>query len=259
MDQVEASAYSIDVHQDENSSNDSGNPQATDLKAAVAAGRARAVASQQDTLKIGLDRLVASSGFGRVHRVQVVAKPHQMVGHNVTITKDAPPSGTTAISAFRNRGEGSFDASNHMVPCQISIAPVVAASHSHSVDTAAVSDMESAKRRKHHPGLEQEAHRRNNEGKEVTTHHRRHPHRQLVTHYVLQLESLEGKAGKHESLGSLSSSSTSVEARLVGLTKAELDRQRLAANIPLAHEEPEIPDEDEGELEESTEPVAAIG
>jgi hypothetical protein len=224
MDQVETSN---DVHQDEHSSIDdnAGDPQSSELVAAAAAGRARAEASKQDTIKIGLDRLVVSSGFGRLHRVQVVAKPHQMVGRDVTVIKDAAPSGGIARSACNGGEAGSNDTSlsfagnTNQVACQISIAPVVSASS--AMDTSI-------------------------EGKkEVYVHHRRHLHRQLVTHYVLQLGELEGKPGKHED--SLSSNSTSVEARLIGLTKAELENQRLAANIPPAHEEPDILDEDEDE------------
>jgi hypothetical protein len=246
MDQVETSAIanSNDVHQDEHSStnNAAGDPQSSELVAAAAAGRARAEASKQDTIKIGLDRLVVSSGFGRLHRVQVVAKPHQMVGRNVTVIKDAAPLGGIALSA-RNGGEAGNNDTNllsgntHQVACQISIAPVVSASS--AMDTSI-------------------------EGKEVYVHHRRHLHRQLVTHYVLQLGDLEGKPSKEESLESLSSKSTSVEARLIGLTKAGLENQRLAANVPPAHEEPDVLDEDEDE-DESTgttgtrKPVTAIG
>jgi hypothetical protein len=271
MDQVEtsATAYSNEVHQDEHASaNDAaGNPQSIELVAAAVAGRARAEASEPDTIKIGLDRLVVSSGFGRLHRVQVVRKLHQMVGRNVTIIKDAAPSGGTALGGEAGSTDtsltSSFEGSANQVTCQISIAPVVSASSAMDASTvldSMNSEMHKSKRRKHHPGLEQVP-----EGKEVYAHHRRHPHRQLVTHYVLQL--VEGESGKHESLGSLSSNSTSVEARLLGLTKAELDNQRLAANIPPAHEEPDIPDEDEdedgdGDEDESIrtiKPVATIG
>jgi hypothetical protein len=270
MDQVEtsATAYSNDVHHEHSSVVDdaAGNPQSSELVAAAVAGRARAEASEPDAIRIGLDRLVVSCGFGRLHRVQVAAKPHQMVGRNVTIIKDAAPSGGTTLSACNGGEAGSNDTSlaTNQVSCQISIAPVVSASS--AMDTSTVldsmdSEMHKSKRRKHH-GLEQEPHRMNDEGKEVYVHHhRRHPHRQLVTHYVLQLEELDGKPNKNESLDSLSSNSASVEARLVGLTKAELDNQRLAANVPPAHEEPDILDdeEDEGESIGTIKPVAAIG
>jgi hypothetical protein len=271
MDHAEtsATANSNDVHQDEHSSIDDAerNPQSSELVAAAVAGRARAEASEPDAIKVGLDRLVVSSGFGRLHRVQVVAKPHQMVGRNVTIIKDAAPSGGTAPCACSNDTSlaSRFEGNTSQVSCQISIAPVVSASS--AMDTSTVldsmdSEMHKSKRRKHHPGLEQEPHRTNNdEGKEVYVQHRRHPYRQLVTHYVLQLEELDGEPGKHESLDSLSSNSTSVEARLLGLTKAELENQHVAANIPPAHEEPDIPDEEEDEDESigTIKPVAAIG
>jgi hypothetical protein len=270
MDQVETSATvdSNDVHHEHSSIDDAaGNPQASELVAAAVAGRARAEASEPDPIKIGLDRLVVSCGFGRLHRVQVAAKPHQMVGRNVTIIKDAAPSGGPTLSACNGGEAGSNETSlaTNQVSCQISIAPVVSASSamdaSSVLDHSMDSELHKSKRRKHH-GLEQETHRVNDEGKEVYVHHhRRHPHRQLVTHYVLQLEELDGKPNKNESLDSLSSNSASVEARLVGLTKAELDNQRLAANVPPAHEEPDILDdeEDEGVSIGTIKPVAAIG
>jgi hypothetical protein len=247
MDQVETStiACSTEVHQDEHSCSIDDAAENTQLVAAAAAGRARAEASLQDTVKIGLHRLVVSSGFGRLHKVQVAAKPHQMVGRNVTIIKDATaaPSGGTVLSTCGGEAgsnnttlPSSFDERTDQVACQISIAPVVSASSVMDAST---------------------------EGKkEVYVHHRRHLHRQLVTHYVLQLEELEGKSVKNDD--SLSSNSTSVEARLLGLTKAELQNQCLAANVPPAHEQPDILDEEE-DGNESTgttgtrKPVTAIG
>jgi hypothetical protein len=267
MDQVETSATAClnDVHHEHFSVRDAAQiPQSSELVAAEVAGRARAQASEPDAIKIGLDRLVVSCGFGRLHRVQVVAKPDQMVGRNVTITKEAAPAGGTTLSAYHDTTlASSFDRSTNQVSCQISIAPVVSASSAMDKSTildSMDSETHKSKRRKHH-GLEQEPHRLHDEGREVYVHHRRHPHRQLVTHYVLQLEELGGKLGKHESLDSLSSSSASVEARLVGLTKAELENQRVAANIPLAHAEPDIPDDEEYEDESivTIKPVTAIG
>jgi hypothetical protein len=270
MDQVEtsAAAYSNDVQHEHSSIDDAtGNPHSSEhVAAAVMAGRARAEASDPDAIKIGLDRLVVSCGFGRLHRVQVNAKPHQMVGRNVTIIKDAAPSGGPTLSACNGGEAGSNEAylESNQVSCQISIAPIVSASS--PMDTSTVldsmdSEMHKSKRRKHH-GLEQEPHRVNDEGKDVYVHHhRRHPHRQRVTHYVIQLEELDGKSHKTEGLDSLSSNSASVEARLVGLTRAELDNQRLTANVPPAHEEPDALDdeEDEGESIGTIKPVAAIG
>jgi hypothetical protein len=263
MDQVETSATAClnDVHHEHSSA---GNLQSNELVAAEVAGRARAESSEPDAIRIGLDRLVVSCGFGRLHRVQVVAKPDQMVGRDVTITKEAAPAGGTTLSAYHDTSlASSFDKSTNQVSCQISIAPVVSASS--AMDKSTVldsmdSETHKSKRRKHH-GLEQEPHRLHDEGREVYVHHRRHPHRQLVTHYVIQLEELGGKLSKHESLDSLSSSSASVEARLVGLTKAELESQHVAANIPLAHAEPDVPDDEEYEDESTAtiQPVAAIG
>jgi hypothetical protein len=55
--------------------------------AAEAAGRARAAASREDNTDMCLERLVAASGFGRCHVINVLAKPHHMLGRNVSVMK----------------------------------------------------------------------------------------------------------------------------------------------------------------------------
>ena len=85
------------------------------------------------------------------------------------------------------------------------------------------------KRRKHHstdiPSSSLQHHqqpRRNFLHREISLHRKRH----LITHYVIQLEPLEGgsrKLGSHESQ---SSTSTTIEAEVLGMTKSELRHQR---------------------------------
>jgi hypothetical protein len=62
-------------------------------------------------------------------------------------------------------------------------------------------------------------------------HRRRHHHRSRITHYVVQLKPCQdGKLQGSEE--SLSSHTTSVEARLLGLSKMEARSQRLAVAAP---------------------------
>jgi hypothetical protein len=223
----ESPAASVDIPQD----NDSVPPQSSeDLVAARA---------EQHTYEVGLERLVVACGFGRLHEVLVAAKSHQMVGRNVTIIKEAPSNVTVALPVGSSPGGGSNDVllacddtrASSSIPCRIAVAPVVSASTTR--DTASV--------------------HRSNQGKEVTVHHRRHPHRQLVTHYVIQMLTNDGNS---DNLDSLSSHSTSIEARLLGVTKAELEGQRLAAQGLNYESEMQVENED-GSTETKV-PVAAI-
>lgn len=246
------------VQQDGNPSN------ANDLVAAAAAGRARAQGSKPNTPDVSLSRVIVSCGNGHVNPVLVASKPHQMVGRNVSIVKEAgntsPAAGTRDEGASNGTSLTSHD-DGRFLSCRMSIAPVTAASSSNSyMDIAAVTDkdgdMQQGKRQKH-DCLSQDAGHRGQEGREVSVHHRRHLHRPRVTHYVIQVQLQDGKPGKHESLDSLSSNSTSVEARLHGLSKAELEAQRLAVQVPLAHEEPQVRAGEEEESIEANGQVAA--
>lgn len=99
--------------------------------------------------------------------------------------------------------------------------------------------------------------------RELSMNRKRH----LITHYVIQLDPLEGTLGKLLGLDSHSSTSTTVEAQILGLPKSELGSQRVrpttqmpspAGVVDRANGE----DEDEELESESSgvkEPVAAIG
>jgi len=237
------------------------------LQAAEAAGRARA--SRQNRRSVGLERLVAASGFGRLHVIHVHAKPHHMVGKSVAVVQNAQARARSS-SIGLGREEASNDASIasstrfnncqlRTVKCRSSIAPVVSAPS--VVESMVVTDKEQsshgkAKRRKVH---EQDMHRKHGISKETTglTRHNRN----VITHYVIQLQPHESESAKERSEASLSSNSTSVEARLLGLTKSELQKQRLAVGAALlAHESEGQPDDPVGsESSDTREPVSAIG
>ena len=92
-----------------------------------------------------------------------------------------------------------------------------------------------------------------------------HRKRHLITHYVIQLENYDSMQ-KFGGLESQSSTSTTVEANILGLTKSELRRQRLRTsetmpppeniNRPLEDQEDE---EMESESTDPKDPVTAIG
>lgn len=255
--------------------------------AAAEAGRARAAQAPQNDSNMCLERLVAASGWGKFHVLNVTSRPQHLLGRNVTFVNAAPTGGSTAAGlrhGLRKRCDGSsdtsitsnFDGPLEYVACRISISPIV----SDAIDSAIVTDTNQdphshkSKRRKHHHNSNEQLsgaaaswllgsqHRRTFSSKDSTLPKR---YQQFVTHYVIQLEPLDSEKdlnGKE----SLSSRSTSVEANLLGLTKSELRRQREAAQggtTGTSHGETEQPPEDEEEIAsettEATVPVNAIG
>ena len=245
--------------------------------AAEAAGRARAAASQEDITDMCLERLVAASGFGRFHLIHVLAKPHHMVGRNVTVKK--PAGGGQEMRGAEERSNNSsissgFEGAYQMVTCSMGVSPVVSSPEVFNAAVVTDKDQDThhhkAKRRKHHHhGDSQQSasghhqHRRNFLMREVSMNRKRH----LITHYVIQLEPFEGTLRRN--LGSQSSTSTTVEAHIMGLTKSELRSQRMThqagtAPPPEGHDHPQDDAGDNDELGsessgEPREPVTAIG
>lgn len=244
--------------------------------AAEAAGRARAAASGEDDVDMCLERLVAASGFGKWHVINILAKPHHMLGRNVTVMKASTAQqlkkgggGSNGSSISSNR-----DNNYHPIPCNMGISPVVSSPEAFNVTVVTDKDQDNhhakAKRRKHHhhsdsPQLASNTHHQHRRisMRELSMNRKRH----LITHYVIQLDPLEGTLGKLLGLDSHSSTSTTVEAQILGLPKSELGSQRVrpttqmpspAGVVDRANGE----DEDEELESESSgvkEPVAAIG
>lgn len=239
---------------------------------AEAAGRARAT-SAEDTVEMGLERLVAASGFGRYHAINVLAKPHHMLGRNVTVANTCA-TGNEANREDGSNGSGitsSHDGGNPFVTCNMSVSPVV--SSPEAFDVAVVTDKDQDnhhhknKRRKHHhlgesqqsPPVGHHQHRRNYMSRETSTHRKRH----LITHYAIQLDQFDGTVGQFEGNGSQSSTSTTVEAQYLGMTKSELRRLRQKTTSADFFPPPQnAADDDEGnddEMEsESTDPKEAV-
>jgi hypothetical protein len=224
-----------------------------------------------------VERLVVSSGLGHQHSILVHTRPHHMLGKNVSFFNDVVPRGESATENGRNRnlgiGAGSPDTSltgSHegqpIIQCTASIAPVV--STNTGLETMIVSDREGhskAKRRKFHAN-DQDGHRKLSASKDPVHAHRiRHVPHQTVTHYVIQLQHQELPAGKPESEASLSSNSTSVEARLLGLSKRELlgHREALQAGKRAQDESEVMADNDAADSQSQStgteEPISAVG
>lgn len=259
--------------------------------AAAAAGRARAAdATTGDANDIGLESLVANSGFGRLNMVSVRSKLHNMVGRNIKVLK-------STYSTKGNQEEGSngssttsnYDASHRVLACAMSISPVVSSPEAYHVVTDKDQDshhhkskrnekdhdshQNNWKRRKHH-------HHHNDNTQDASSHlphHRAHMmkeisiHRksQLVSHYVIQLEPYIGDAQKTGAMES--STSTALEAQRLGLSKTDLKRQKTEEAVlrssAAAEDRHQLNndeyDDDEDEMEsersEHREHVSAIG
>jgi hypothetical protein len=249
-------------------------PQGQPHAEAAAAGVARAAqAAQHESPDVCLERLVAAVGFGKYHLLHAICRPHHMVGRNVTFVNKTGTAGATASlpTARMQNDYGSSDTSQtskyegpfEALACRASISPIL----SDTVDSVVVSDSNGDphghknKRRKqqHHNVHEQQL---------SSEHHHRRPHavKQCVTHYAIQLEFFDDS--KELNWDSLSSTS-SVEANLLGLTKAELRRQQEVAqgganetSQEEAEERRRREEEEEGIASETTEatvPVTAVG
>ncbi|KAG7372114.1 hypothetical protein IV203_018257 [Nitzschia inconspicua] len=229
-----------------------------DHSAAAAAGRARAAASsREDNQEIGLEPLIAASGFGRLQIINVRAKPHHMVGRNIKVIK-------TAIGQRRNHEEGSnagssitssYDGPQHFVPCTMSISPVVSLPDAYN--EIVVTDKEKSDTSYHHKhkrfekdnesnpiikSKRRKQHHHHQHGEDFFQHHSvrtNHPmkevskHHHLITHYVIQLEPFDGDFRNFGTLESQSSASTSVEAQMMGMTQAEVRRNRMRKAVKM--------------------------
>ena len=205
---------------------------ATDSKnhfAVEAAGRARAVASIDDNITDELEKLIVASGYGKLIKVNVRCKPHNMLGCNVKVFK-------SMVSMKRNQEAGSdgssltssFDGPYDFVACTMTISPVVSSPDIYMTNTQVTTKerkgenhqnkarrneketevhQQKSKRRKHHHTMNEIIHNRK---------------RQVISHFVIQLKPHEGDP-KHDDAerGSHSTLSSGVEAGVLGSTKTE--------------------------------------
>eukprot|EP00977_Amphora_coffeiformis_P008321 scaffold1879_cov178-Amphora_coffeaeformis.AAC.10 len=267
-------------HSQQQAAQDESNPQASDTSSTEMV--------DSPAKMFELERLIATSGHGKIQLLKVLSRQHQMVGRSVTITKEVPESGKQDGSTRHKDGsvrqDGSKSSSKssgfHCKTCKASIAPIVSVSaYMPNASAGAEKDIEPPKqkrRRSHSQGNEEvpalstptmpEGPAKDHKTRPPSPNkdHKKNPSRLVVTHYIIQLEDANTKSGNnHLSMESLSSNSTSVEARLIGLSKEMYKNQKIAASG--IHQElqdtPGQPEE-EGEGSESTvvpEHVSAMG
>ena len=88
------------------------NKQGDDV-AAVTAGRANAAFSMgNDQKDLCLERLLAASGFGRYHIVQVVGKLHQLLGCNITVVKPVDPSPNVVLKNTQDESSHGYSSNS---------------------------------------------------------------------------------------------------------------------------------------------------
>ena len=222
------------------STDDGSNPQASDMSSAAQ--------TESRHKKFELERLIATCGHGKIQVLKVLARHHHMVGRSVTITKEVidheKQGRSTEKEEDHPKNDGSMSSSVEgglqRKTCKAAIAPIVSVSaFMPKASTSMERELESPKpkRRKSHsqdaeesasPGAQTKEHR--SRPASPNKDHKKAPSRLVVTHYIIQLEDASSKSGNHLSMESLSSNSTSVEARLVGLSKEEYQRQKVAAS-----------------------------
>jgi hypothetical protein len=216
---------------------------------AAAVGQARAQSNEM--IEMSVERLVAASGFGCIHVMNVMAKPHIMVGRNVTVVRE---KNLTGDQQSRRDGEQrsqtsslpSTDGAFHAFSCHMSVSPVV--SSPSAIDyppPQVVTDQEKSSRRRKHNDYHQ--------------HHyyRRHAKNNLVSHYVIQLEKVATVArAAEQSQESLSSASkvNSLDSRKLPAANEQEAPRDAVVNAQQPMEEDEV-----SETTDPKEPVAAVG
>ncbi len=197
--------------------------------AAEAAGRARAAASVDDDITDELEKLIVASGDGKIIKINVRCKPHNMIGRNVKVFKSmVSMKGTQETGSDGSSITSSFDGPYDFVACTMTISPVVSSPDIYTMNTQMTTKerkgenhqnkarsnekegevhQQKSKRRKHHHTMNEIIHNRK---------------RQVISHYVIQLKPHEGDSKLDEAeRGSHSTLSNGVEAGMLGLTKNE--------------------------------------
>jgi len=223
----------------------------------------------QASVNVNLERLVAACGFGKYHLLYAKARPHQMVGRNITIVARAGlsaalPAAAADVKSVREHDDPNVETSQmrffvgpfDCVKCRASISPIVSA-YPEAITTTNTNHQEphvyKSKRRKHHHG---HGSLHPNTGSYSDSTVPRQDHRG-ITHYAIQIDLVDDSKELNEKR-SCSTSSTSVEANLLGLSKAELLRQRQASNPGRQPELQVAQQDDDGMASETTEGTVAV-
>lgn len=158
-----------------------------------------------------IDRLIVARGYGHIHNVEVKAvEPHTPV-HAIEgseVKFDEAKSG-----AKRKKKDDK-------IFCRMSVSPVVMNTESWDRKCEGHADSKD-----HKSGSKR----------------RKHVHTPIVKHYLIQLESMDGPSCLLAKRSSFSSSTdTTVEAQLLGITRSELVARRCRMEVNRADTAPEI-------------------
>jgi len=193
-----------------------------------------------------IDRLIVARGYGHIHNVEVIFAPPQVAAHAIE-GSEVKISDGNANAKRKKKDDKIF--------CRMSVSPVV----------TSIESWDSG-RTEGHTDSKIHSHSSSNGGKR-----RKHGHVanefMIVKHYLIQLESMDGPhvLGKRSSFSS--STDTTVEAQLLGITRSEL----VASRCRLERGSPEVaprPSADGGNVPETdsqddnssaVEPVATCG
>ena len=232
---------------------------------AATAQQARCERQRKDFSRLEtLERLIVSCGFGHIQFINAIAvNKHQMVGRNVSFLsqsnndpkeiQDEKDEDSKSSSILRNDA-----VQEQLLSCRTAIAPIV--SSQVTAETSVQTDHDSKRRKQHHNGTADTTPNTSNIPKDPPGQHRRHHQPQVITHYIIQLERLVAGGVKQLSVDdSISSNSTSVEARLVGLSKAALLQQNAAVDFPRDSPLALGDDEASGSTASRQEAMVAIG
>ncbi len=202
------------------------------------AGRATSEMQHKDSGRFEtVERLIVSCGFGHIQFINALAvNRHQMVGCNVSFLSQSiddakenqseKDEGSKPTNALRNDV-----VDKQIIPCRTAIAPIV--SSQIPAESIVPTDLDTKRRKQHHNGTSENVNAKSITLKDPPGQHRRQHPPHVITHYIIQLERLAAGGVKQLSVDdSISSNSTSVEARLVGLSKTALLQQKAAVGHP---------------------------
>lgn len=201
-----------------------------------------------------LERLIASSGLGRKHILHVHGSSHHLIGTNVTIYHGgAIVNGS--VGRNKDQMEIGADDPRPTIRCSTSIAPIVSTEIADESEFAY--DAQKLKRRRRIPEQDTTPDRNAPESPLRKQHHLHGSTR--ITHFVIQLCAADDKPPEAEN--SLSSGSTSVQARLLGLSKENFHAQRMVVNQenPSKEVDEETIENRSESTDHSKEPLTAIG
>jgi len=198
-----------------------------------------------------LERLLATSGYGVCHTINVKTKPTKLLEPSLGTFPPAE-DGKHRDSIANNNGDYI-----HVIRCLMGISPVVSFPDTANIafaDKDQNSHHNKSKRRKHHDHPEKKSNGIHQQRHKTTTTESSVIRKQLVSHLVVQLHPLD-----RITIGSHTSQPT-VETQILGSTKSD---HRMTANSEkgASHSEENEPSIDrmDSDSNETGNPATAIG